>query len=1149
MPLIFPDIDTLRLALTTGAVPAAVAQAPIQAGFSDDGQVWVNTAASLPRSAQTELKKLNVQTSRAAGPAVMTDFTCWPQVFALERTGERTVPTAQMPVLFELPGEQLSSFVAEMLRLGNDRQSFRYLEEKESGLPRALLRVFGPPYYTLLRAIDRNGAGPGPVAYLEAAPRAWAEVGYAHPFARHVKVPEGKLLLMRPPRQWLLLDEGAYRDIYEVLEFPLPASRSPWKDTDPGKRLKVPLRLKPAGAADAAELWVLRERPVEQLDALVAGADDHRLRQLSFAVADKGGERIIVLRVRPSKHAPPVVVVDGIAYRSYLKLPNLFLPSGTVLNPPLRRDAVRKLLADDPGVVTWLHPSGDGKFVPETLPDTAFRPLSDWIDYILDHDREDLQSWVQAAQFDFEPFICSEEQPPRPKKPPAEKGDRDRKGGKDTDKGGDSVPVTALVKSKNVVPEIEDDGFELPRTEPSVLEKELTALEEKFKAIDGPLDSSEHLALWPEMATRNGALGRSDDAGLCWMTSFWSAGDVGPGPAWQWFRSEAGSDAQRQDPSGPRARCWSAGVGAPGSAKEVQAADLDRVLAIEDPTTADVRSLAAYIFWAARKDPPPQVLLNRLGKVRHFLEQYEHRLPVRAVWLAWTSLVHLSKGDVLGLARTRDRLLERLFQGGLRPEQDMPSFLRFAGGPGNERFRAFRTWMVGLAEQARNWVHTKYSKDPHVGRLAATESYVDLIFAFALGRLGESEASKLLLQKATAALTNKDEVHTFLLKAYTYRVEQAQAGQPHQGPLPKDQLEHLEGMATSPRYMVDRLRQQSRVLEPVQKIEPYRHIYARMGGIEKDLAELPDLTDRKELVGRVEQLLKEHKAHDVRARILRTSLDLAPRVGEDFALLLLAQLAPTCDGLGDPADAQALEDHAKLLEKSLFAAAHFDRMEYVQSLVARFQKLLATQRSPEKAKSLESLAGQCFRGLRKLGMRDETDLLLRQMAALVIESQGAKSLQELFGLSAAAAAKNPDWPAALRTLLHVAGGWLYFGQEKQAEPVLKAARDLLLAKTLLDREQMPLARAYVGALSQAQPEAAQRRIEELFKNLDGVRDTFTTNNFYSLHQLVFVESVVLAVVTDDFTMGSNVRRWLDDDEFLVRRRIHRELRDLMARHD
>lgn len=1145
MPLHFPDLDTLRLALTTAAVPTEVALAPVQVGFNDNGSIWINTAASLSRAALTALKKLNVELGHPTGPTELTDFTCWPQIFPVERTGDRTVPTVQTPVLFELPTDQLASFVAEMLRLGNDRQSFRHLEDRGTGSSRTLLRVFGPPYYTLLRAIDRNGASVGPIAYLEAAPRVWVELGYTHPFARHLKAPEGKVFLLRPPREWTLLDEGSFREIYEILEFPLPAARSPWTAAELGERFQVPLRLKPAGAPDAAELWVLRDRPVEQLDALVSAADDVRLRQLAFAVAVKDGKQIIVLRVRPSKQAPPVVVVDGIAYRSYLKIPNLFVPSGSVLNPPLRRDTVRKLLADDPGVITWLHPADAGSFVPETLPDTAFRPLSDWIDYVLDHHREELQTWVQAAQFDFEPFVCNDDQQPKPKKPPGEKSDR--KSGKSSERDKDELPLTAMVKQKELAVELED--LHVPKAEPNVLEKELAELEARFKAIDGPLDSEEHLALWPEMAIRNGALGRSDDAGLCWMSWFWSASSVGANQAWQWFRSEVGSDAVKQEPSNLRGHCWAAGIGVSGSVKEVTAHDLNRLLALDDPATTDVRSLAAYIFWAARRESPPEILLKRLGKVRHFLEAFEHRLPVRAVWLAWTSLVQLSKGDVLGLARTRDRLLERLFKGGLRAEQDMASFLRFAGGPGNERHRAFRTWMVGLAEQARNWIHTKYSKDPHVGPKAATEAYADLIFAFALGRLGESETCKALLQRATAQLTNKDDVHTFLLRAYTFRVEQALAGQPHQGPLSHELLEDLETMPTSPRYMVDRLRQQSRILEPAQKIEPYRHIYARMGGIEKDLAELPDLTERKEVAGRVDDLLKSNPAHDVRARVLRTGLDLAPRVGEDFALALLAQVGPTSEGLGDPTDAQSLLVQAALLEKSLFAAAHFDRAEYVQALVSRFQRLLATQRSPEQVESLESLAGQCFRGLRKVGMKEEADLLLRQIASRVLESQGVKSLTELFGLPTAKAAKNPHWLAALRTLLHVAAGWLYFGQDAQADQILNAARTLLLANTLSPREQTPLARVYVATLSQARPEAAQRRIEELFKSLDNIRDTFTTNNYYGLHQLNFLESVVLAVVTEDFTMGANVRRWLEDDEFLVRQRIHRDLRALMAQHD
>ena len=65
----------------------------------------------------------------------------------------------------------------------------------------------------------------------------------------------------------------------------------------------------------------------------------------------------------------------------------------------------------------------------------------------------------------------------------------------------------------------------------------------------------------------------------------------------------------------------------------------------------------------------------------------------------------------------------------------------------------FRTWMVGLSSKARDWVQTRYARDPHVGRLAATESYIDLIFAWALAQLGESKASVVLQQRATAALT------------------------------------------------------------------------------------------------------------------------------------------------------------------------------------------------------------------------------------------------------------------------------------------------------------------------------------------------------------------------------------------------------------
>src|SRR5947209_12843916 len=61
MILKFPDLNTLRIALTTGAVPGAVSQTAVVAGFDDQDQLWVDTSATFPRPAQTELRRLGVQ--------------------------------------------------------------------------------------------------------------------------------------------------------------------------------------------------------------------------------------------------------------------------------------------------------------------------------------------------------------------------------------------------------------------------------------------------------------------------------------------------------------------------------------------------------------------------------------------------------------------------------------------------------------------------------------------------------------------------------------------------------------------------------------------------------------------------------------------------------------------------------------------------------------------------------------------------------------------------------------------------------------------------------------------------------------------------------------------------------------------------------
>ncbi len=1056
------------------------------------------------------------------------DFSCWPQLLPLQREATIASPTGQTPVLFQLPSpDDLPALVTEILRLGNDRQSFRYLGDGTDAP--VLLRVVGPPYYSLLRALDRDGNTKAPRAYLERGPRLWVEIGHTHPLMQNLTAPEGKLVLLRPPRDWVYLDEAPFRDIYDILEFTLPSVETRWEDAELEQSLQVALRLTGGGSQEPAEMWVLRERAVEALDEFVRGADDQLLNRLSFAVGEQEDrrERCIVLRVRPSRLAPPVLVLPGKSFRPYLKLPNLFLPVGARLHPPLRRDAVRKLFAEDPDQITWLYPEDDGTFTPEHMPDSVFRPLTDWIDYVLDHDHVALRAWVQSTQFEFESFICKDDQDPRPEKPKKPEGRDKRHGRKDGGaEVGNETAYNAAAVTKARKKEAKDAALpELPRAAPKELEIQLHALEKRFLDVPGGLDAAERQALWPQLALLNAAVGNSSDATLCFVHALWEDSPETVQWAPTWLREE------------------SKGRGTGLSEK-----DLTRLLTNDKPSLSDVRVLSAAVVSAAQQETPSPELLQRLLTVQEFLQRHEMLLPVRAVWLVALALYRLSNGDLLALTRTRDRLLERLFKGGLSSEQDLPTFLRFSGARSSDRFRAFRDWLLPLPEKIRRWIQKNPARnlEQSQNNAAETEAYASLILAFGLARLGEEQRARQLRQSAREVLGGKDEVHTCLLEAFDYRLHQALEGKPPTGPLPPEQLEYLEQLSQETkgqdsksngriiRYKVDRLRQNSRILEPHEKINPYRSWQVRyFDDLGKKLAALPDIIDRAELEKTCLELLHEtrgkaakDKTH--RAQVVKAVLGVAPRISETFAQNLLPETLPACDALSE------VIEQAELLEKGMFVAAHFDQSAHVQAMVGRFRSLLGTLHGQSAAK-LDELAEQCFRGLRKLGMRDEIHELLRKMAEVVTDGKPLAKLRE-----------RKEWASHLRTLLHVAGSWYYFGMESEAKPVMEEARTLLYHGELDAREQTKLACAYAKTLGQAPVDIALQCIDEMFQKLERVADTFTTNSHYSVSQLSVVEAVVLSVVSEDFALGTMARRWLDDEEFLIRRRVHADVHGLMG---
>src|SRR5437762_3192890 len=79
-----------------------------------------------------DLKRYGVQSGTKSGADFSAEISCWLEMLPLVREGETVAPPEQTPVLFDLPtGEQLTRLAAEMLRLGNDRQGYRWLEGKD----------------------------------------------------------------------------------------------------------------------------------------------------------------------------------------------------------------------------------------------------------------------------------------------------------------------------------------------------------------------------------------------------------------------------------------------------------------------------------------------------------------------------------------------------------------------------------------------------------------------------------------------------------------------------------------------------------------------------------------------------------------------------------------------------------------------------------------------------------------------------------------------------------------------------------------------------------------------------------------------------------------------------------------------------------
>lgn len=1084
--LVFSSDEALQVALTSGLIPADVQRAAVSVGRTKAGEVLLAPSVGVPARAKKALIAAGV-TERAV-PSLTQSVSCWAEALRPRHVGE---PTRHPSLVLFAVTEQgtLLDLASELLRLGCDRQELRALDQAQ-GLV-ALVKVVEPPWFVLSRALDHLDGLRAFVPTPAGQDRVWAEVGYEHPLDGKLDVDDGQLVLVSGTGSWWRVPVGPWTDVDQLVEAAALPTRREQQVERALPKIPVTLTLARAPRSEAPTLFVLRPEPNQrspkvQAEALVRGLPEAQLENVLFAVAGD----LVVLRARPGREAS-AGALPGTPFARVADLQNLFVPVGLTIEPPLRRDRLRTWLAADADLVTWLEPTDKG-FARFSIEDASFKPLSEWVDYVIDGAADTLDAWVRGATFELEPFVAAAEAAPavgKGERPPDEE-QKQRAKPRGRAAAEPRAPVAAQVEAPRTGVAV---AVEVPRT-PSELEALVTREEGAFLELEARADSVERQQAWARLSELYARVQRPRDAGMSWAHAAWEAS----GPT-------AVALAQR----------WA----------ETSGTKFDALLSEKTPNVEQTRAAAAYLLSQALSGAP----VTRLADWTVFFDKFGDDLDVRSFWLARFALSTLAGGDALGLARARDKALSRL-QRGLSLDRDVPRVMRVtgssvAGGAGTERALRVATQLEGLLKA---FDETPRKRSPVEAPPHLTRAYVGFEFAWGFARLGVAERARALrdqsmavLEKVAATTDPKDTnppVHRYLMRAFSARIDQALEGVSPETPLGAEINGQLPALEPFQRYKVDRLRQFSHVLEPQERLDATSDFFrAHQSHGAEELAALRGMKEPAELLKGINEraavAADPQLPVEERARLLDGLLDFLPSVPESHALPLLQRFVALSDAM--PARLRAM-----LYEDALKVAGHFGRTALVKQLVSSLGRLFSELGADGMAELGTTLVAG-VRSLRRVGLRDEAGELL-QRASAVLKGEDTKTQLARLGL---------------------AGGLAYLGQTAQAQPIIDDALARLARgeSGLVPVDRLKLTRFTARALGHLPTEVALPGLMRLAQQLPWVTDAFNTNSHFCLSLVDFADALVLGHVGDDLTLNEATRRFLEEDEYLVRRRVHRDV--------
>ena len=1126
--LVFADSPSLRAALDSGLVPPGVQAKPLRFVRDDQGQLWAEPAGKLSRAEQAALETAGVGLRRIKLETIgaVREGGCWGEILPALPSEEPVPPLGE--VLFVSEGDEgFLRLSGELIRLGCEDQRLAFFVDA-AGQRRNLCRVIDPPYYAVLRALDVDDPLRA-FSPTRLGGRVLVELGHRHLLADRFSAEPGQLVLVpgqadlrAEPEPWLRVPDGPWLDLHEVAQVALPEA-SAWTPSKPTRQLQIELQLVRAPSLRPPTLWVIRERAIEQMETLVRTLPDVVVGRLRFAAITKpDGDTMVVLRARRSEQQPPALELEAEAYSTVAQLPDLHVPIARTIDPPLRPAKLRELLLREPERVVWLAPQGDpGKrgqaFVRESLPERSFAPLLEWVDYLVGQHLDKLVPWVRSTSFDFDEFVSMQlEWDERGSIREPRDDDDERRRGRKRSAAPREVPApveiqrvevetptaTAIPTNHELAP------IELPRDE---VEVRLAAIEQRMCELDSPLDDPSRTPLWVDLGGLQARLHRSRDAGLSWARALWEPGPPGGlsplAIAERWAKAEASM------------------LGYPDAEQlfgilEIVPEDLDEPM---------IRALAARVVvehlrvLAARESAPastPRAGDERLAALQRFFASHGDQLDLRTLWLVRSALAQLAGDDRLALFQTRDAIMAALREG-MGLSRNIPGFVRTQGSEGDAgdlgrlADELLRLRDEFLATKRRRT--TIESTNPE----ELTRAYVRLTFGWGLARVGRPEAARAELEAARGLLGpriaegNPDLLHRAAFLAYQARIEQSLEGMPASTPLspaPGGPIACREALVSLERFKYDRLIQLSRILDPRQAVDAFERWAHKDDEPFAGLALLAKPDQLAKLFDRMLAALPEF-GPEKRSRDLGDVLAFLEALPDTLAVPILRRALEQIASL-------PIADQPRLLRDAILQAAYYDRPELLGEALSLIEASHSALAEAQPIAHAELLT-RCAPALRRSGLEDRLGRLLVQLESKIGDASDL---------------------AHVTARLHLAAGQAVLGKPERVQPAFVAAHALLpeLAQSNPGNHQV-LLREIAVALSRSTPGQAIAGARALMQRLPDTSDSMSTNSHFCLAVIQLMEAVVLSLASEDLALSEWARRWIEEDEHLLHRRIHRDL--------